>query len=73
MFGIPLVGADVWRFNGKFDQEMYARWMQLSVFYPFARNHYNLTDNSKESLPSQEPYNLEGGYKDAATRVIFER
>lgn len=47
--------------------------MQLSVFYPFARNHYNLTDNGKEPLPPQEPYNLEGGYKDAATRAIFER
>ena len=47
--------------------------MQLSVFYQFARNHYNLTDYGKELHPPQEPYNLEDGYKDAATRAIFER
>ena len=73
MFWIPLVGADVWGFHCKFDQEMCAKWMQLSVFYQFARNHYNLTDNGKELHPPQEPYNLEDGYKDAATRAIFER
>mmetsp|Transcript_41978 Transcript_41978/g.48617 ORF Transcript_41978/g.48617 Transcript_41978/m.48617 type:complete len:1282 (-) Transcript_41978:599-4444(-) len=73
LYGIPLVGADVCGFHGKFDPEMCARWMQLSTFYPFARNHYNLTDLGKEFLPPQEPYNLEGKFKVAAKNAINQR
>ena len=73
MFGIPHVGADVWVFHEKFDQEMCGRWMQLSVFYPFARNHYNLTDNGKEFLPPQEPYNLQDKFKETSRKAIQQR
>ena len=47
--------------------------MQLSVFYPFARNHYNLTDSGKEPLLPQEPFNLNGKYKEGARKAILQR
>lgn len=73
MFGIPHVGADVCGFYGKFEDEMCARWMQLSAFYPFARNHYNKTDNGKDLLPPQEPFNLKAPYKETARKAILQR
>lgn len=73
MFGIPLVGADVCGFHKPWEQEMCGRWMQLSVFYPFARNHYNLTDEDKGFLPPQEPYLLEEPYLTAARHAIDQR
>ena len=72
MFGIPMVGADVCGFHNAYDDEMCGRWMQLSAFYPFARNHYNLTDYGKE-LPPQEPYLLKEPYKTMAQRAIIQR
>ena len=73
MFGIPLVGADVWGYHEAFEQEMWARWMQLSVFYPFARNNYNYTNMGNELLPEQEPYNLKNKYLITARNAINQR
>ena len=47
--------------------------MQLSTFYPFARNHYNLTDGEDHLLKPQEPYNLDEPYKSAARSAVFQR
>jgi alpha-glucosidase len=53
LFGIPMFGVDTCGFNDNTDEELCGRWMQLSAFFPFYRNH-----NTLSGLP-QEPFRWE--------------
>ena len=85
MFGIPMVGPDVCGFfedknvTEAEQRELCARWIELSVFYPFARQHHDKTGEGGRGGMATEPYNLGGTtantteYKDWATAAIQER
>lgn len=46
--GLSLAGADVAGFMGDPDQELFVRWHQLGIWYPFYRAHAHLTSKRRE-------------------------
>jgi len=53
--GFSFVGSDISGFAGTASGELYTRWLQLGVFYPFMRSHTEL------STPDKEPWSF--GYQ----------
>lgn len=52
MSGVPFVGEDVGGFWGDCDKELFARWIELGVFYPFFRIH------TAKNTRKQEPWSF---------------
>ncbi|KAI0905730.1 glycoside hydrolase family 31 protein [Ustulina deusta] len=50
LYGIPMFGVDTCGFANDASEELCSRWMQLSAFFPFYRNHNDINGIS------QEPY-----------------
>ncbi len=48
--GVPYSGPDIGGFSGIPDEELYLRWLQLSVLLPFCRTH------SVVGVPPREPW-----------------
>lgn len=46
--GVPFTGVDIGGFAALTTPELYARWVQLGAFYPFARGHAAWDTNPKE-------------------------
>jgi len=50
--GFPFVGSDISGFVGPATGELYCRWLQTGIFYPFMRSHTEL------GTPDKEPWNF---------------
>lgn len=66
MFGVPFSGPDVCGTSGTADEELCARWIQTSAFYPLARQFTQ--DAGIEPFNMQEPTNM-----DMAKASLLER
>ena len=51
--GFSFVGADIGGFDGSPSGELYTRWLQAGVFYPFMRSH------STWGSPDKEPWSFD--------------
>jgi alpha-glucosidase len=63
--GFSFVGADIGGFAEVPTAELYTRWLQLGVFYPFMRTH------TVEGTPDQEPWSY-GTFHEALNRRAIE-
>jgi len=63
--GFPFVGADIGGFAEAPTAELYTRWLQLGVFYPFMRTHTTF------GTPDQEPWSY-GSFHEALNRRAIE-
>ncbi len=46
--GIPFVGVDIGGFGGNATPELFARWIEAGILYPFCRNHSAIGTNPQE-------------------------
>ncbi|MGQ9717893.1 MAG: glycoside hydrolase family 31 protein [Anaerolineae bacterium] len=54
--GIAFTGADIGGFEGFASGELFTRWLQMSVFFPFCRAHTYFASPDQEPWSWGEPY-----------------
>lgn len=62
--GLPFVGVDIGGFAETPTAELYTRWLQLGVFYPFMRSHTTL------GTPDQDPWSYGHEYEAINRKAI---
>jgi alpha-glucosidase len=62
--GFPFVGSDISGFVRPATGELYARWLQAGIFYPFMRSHTEL------GTPDKEPWAFGARFEDINRRSI---
>ncbi|HLX69708.1 MAG TPA: glycoside hydrolase family 31 protein [Verrucomicrobiae bacterium] len=62
--GFPFVGSDIGGFVRPGSAELYTRWLQTGVFYPFMRSHSEL------GAPDKEPWSFGYQYEPINRRAI---
>jgi alpha-glucosidase len=62
--GFPFVGSDIGGFNEAPTAELFTRWLQAGVFYPFMRTH------TMFNSPDQEPWSYGAQYESLNRRAI---
>jgi alpha-glucosidase len=62
--GFPFVGSDIGGFAGVPSAELFTRWLQVGVFYPFMRAHTEL------NTPDQEPWSFGARHEELNRRAI---
>ncbi len=66
--GMAYCGPDIGGFAGTASPELYARWMQAGVLFPFMRTHY-----SHEEASEQEPWSFGPEVEEICRRAITLR
>ena len=66
--GLAFCGPDIGGFAGQPSPELYARWMQVGVLYPFMRTHY-----SHEEIDGQEPWSFGEEAEDVSRKALTLR
>lgn len=54
--GIAFTGSDIGGFEGFPTGELFTRWLQMSIFFPFCRAHTSLASPDQEPWSWGEPY-----------------
>lgn len=62
--GFPFVGSDISGFTGPATGELYARWLQAGVFFPFMRSHTTF------GTPDKEPWAFGWRYEAVNRKTI---
>jgi alpha-glucosidase len=62
--GVPFVGSDIGGFAGTPTPDLYTRWLQAGVFYPFMRTHTTF------GTPDQEPWSYGSVHETINRRAI---
>ncbi|HET9210371.1 MAG TPA: glycoside hydrolase family 31 protein [Thermoanaerobaculia bacterium] len=62
--GLPFTGVDIGGFVGAPTPELYTRWLQAGIFYPFMRTHTAI------NTPDQEPWSFGARNEEINRRAI---